>query len=52
VAVGAVRKEIGVREPPGMFDAVNDHVNLITLRIPSWASISAKPLLASSRVNM
>ena len=35
VAVRAVCEEVCVREPPGMLDAVDDHVNLMTLRIPS-----------------
>ena len=42
---GAARLGVGHEE----LDVV-DHENEITLRMPSWASISSKPLLTSSSV--
>src|SRR5439155_6239298 len=50
LTAGAVGHEVGVRRPLGMLAAGDDHVNPITLRIPSWASISSKPRLTSSSV--
>src|SRR5215218_4867946 len=52
VAALLVRDEVGVREPAWMLDALDDHENEITLRIPSCASISSKPRLTSSSVSV
>ena len=57
LAAGLVEDEVGVGEPVGLFDAraaarllSPPQLNSITLRMPSWASISSKPRLTSSRV--
>ena len=41
----ALGDEVGVREPVGVLDALDDHANSITLLIPSCASMSSNPRL-------
>ncbi len=47
--------EVRVREPVRVLGSLDDHAasaNLITLRIPSWASMRSKPRLTSSSVRI
>ena len=50
VPARALGDEVGVGKPFGVLDALDDHANPITLLMPSWASMSSKPRLTSSRV--
>src|SRR6185436_3979403 len=50
VPAGALGDEVSVGKPLGVLDALDDHANSITLRMPSCASMSSNPRLTSSSV--